>query len=138
MGGVCGVGGRAGLRRLASEHPDEFLTELHRLGIRVHEIGTVWSFTEVDALLRVRAREPDSWLFAAVNGWRYPVSREWMMLADLYDLTGKAAAGRRWKKSYPRPWPKDGAKKFGRHRLSASNAREILKRAREGELEWRR
>lgn len=49
--------------------------------------------------------DPSSAIAAAEEGWPYPVSRESVVLMDLYDLTHQIAAGRQVIKTYPRPWP---------------------------------
>jgi hypothetical protein len=47
------------------------------------------------------ALDPASHLAAAVNGWEYPISREAIALADIFDITVAAAGG---DTRYPRPW----------------------------------
>jgi hypothetical protein len=61
--------------------------------------GEAW---RVYTLLRA---DPSSAIAAAEEGWPYPVSREAIILADLYDLTHGIAANGKSVKPYPRPWP---------------------------------
>jgi len=81
----------------------------------------------VDALLR----DPSSRLQAAVAGWEFPVSREWLALVDLFDLQ-QAKASRRKPKPYPRPFDKSktriGGKKSARH--TPEQLRALLSRPR--------
>ena len=69
----------------------------------------MWRVTEV------LAGDPSSQVSAALNGWPNPVSREFMVAADLYDVfvAANTRKGRR-PKPYPRPWLDQGRKKYGR------------------------
>lgn len=121
--------------------------ELHHLGIDIEDIGDDESYTDeqrakavdhvkVDRLLRVATREPSSVLFAAQHGWAFPVTREWMASADLFDaiqaLIKVTAQSTRKPKPYPRPWPDSNAASFGKTDLSPADAREVLRRNKEG------
>jgi len=70
---------------------------------------------EAVMLVHVLARDPSSWLCAALNEWDYPLTRGEMALADLYDLQHKTKAKNpRSVKPYPRPFPDKEKKRFGR------------------------
>lgn len=59
-------------------------------------------------MLTVLAADTTSQIAVALAGWKYPVSREAMVLADLFDMQ----LGSKSKKKpapYPRPWVKDGS-----------------------------
>ena len=56
-------------------------------------------------------RDPESRLQAAIAEWEHPVSREWILMAETFDLA-HAVASKRKPKPLPRPWP-DGRKKIG-------------------------
>lgn len=60
---------------------------------------------ELWPLLLMLMRDPSSLLHAAVAGWKYPVSLEWMALRDLTDVERQRAAGRKRVKPLDRPWP---------------------------------
>lgn len=60
--------------------------------------GEAWRLTQ--QLLR----DPSSHVAAAIAGWEHPVSAEWLVLADLYDLTMAVNAKKGTAKAYPRPW----------------------------------
>jgi hypothetical protein len=49
-----------------------------------------------------------------------------MVLADLYDLTHKIAAGKRRPKAYPRPWDARERKFGGGSRMSKARLRAVL------------
>lgn len=47
-----------------------------------------------------------------MNGWKHPASFEWMMLAQLTDIT-LAVNSKNPPKPVQRPWPEQGAKRIG-------------------------
>ena len=54
--------------------------------------------------------DPSSAISAALEGWDYPISREALLLADLYDLTGRANSDPKkgkWQPHPGRPWKTD-------------------------------
>jgi hypothetical protein len=58
-----------------------------------------WRLTQQLAL------DPSSHVYAALAGWAYPMSREALTTADLFDLFAMAnAAPNRKPTPYPRPW----------------------------------
>lgn len=62
---------------------------------------------------------PLSRFTAAEQGWERPVSFEWLLLADLYDLQ-RATASKRRSRPYPRPTTK-------RTKLGGANKRRSIK-----------
>lgn len=140
MVGARGPGGIEGLRQLAESYPDELTWELHKLGIEVEDIGDDESYSKkqrakaidhvkVDRLLRVATREPSSPLYAAMNGWSFPVSREWMATADLIDAFLQANSDRK-PKPYPRPWKDNNTNRLGKTALTPDEARVVLQKNR--------
>ena len=92
-------------------------------------------WAEADRLVTVILRDTASPLTAELAGWDYPLSREAMALADLFDLTVAAHAGRKAKDvtRYPRPWPAPedpDAKTYGANNthLTQDEIRSALKR----------
>lgn len=130
MVGACGPGGIEGLRELAESYPDELVWELHKLGIDVEDIGEAVDHVKVDRLLRVATREPSSPLYAAMNGWDFPVSREWIAQADMLDAFLQANSGRRKPKPYPRPWKDNNTNRLGKTTLTPAEARAVLQKNR--------
>ena len=129
MGGARGPGGIQGLLELAESYPDEFVFELHKLGYTPRDIGRRIDHVDADRLLRVSSREPSSWLFAVMNGWAYPVSREWLLAADHLDFF-VASKSKRKPKPYPRPWKDKNTSRLGQTTLTPAQAREVLRRNR--------
>lgn len=60
---------------------------------------------EAFILVRRLGANPLSALTAAEQGWERPVSYEWLLLADLYDMQRQKASKRR-SRPYPRPTTK--------------------------------
>lgn len=70
-------------------------------------------------LVQQLGSNPLSRFTAAEQGWERPVSYEWLILADLYDLQ-RAKASKRRSRPYPRPTTK-------RKKLGGSNKRRSVK-----------
>lgn len=141
MVGARGPGGIEGLRQLAESYPDELVWELHQLGFDLRPNGVIRDargkavdHVKVDRLLRVATRDPSSHLFAARAGWDYPLSREGIQQADLFDAINqliKVTAGSKQRlKPYPRPWPDNNKNRLGKTSLSPADAREVLRKNR--------
>jgi hypothetical protein len=66
-----------------------------------------------EALLHVKtlAQDPTSWVHAALAEWEHPTSREFFVLADLFDAFAKVNFKR--PTPYPRPLPDKGKEQFG-------------------------
>lgn len=61
---------------------------------------TLIEAARLSAILR---NDPSSATAAAIEGWAYPISREAMLLADIFDIQHASKAKKR-PKPYPRPW----------------------------------
>lgn len=76
-----------------------------RFGLGLESIGTVMTWSEATRLSGLLLADPSSWVCASVAGWDHPISREAIVLADMWDLTAKVHSQRRSKQAtYPRPW----------------------------------
>lgn len=65
------------------------------------------SIGEALALVEILSGDPSSHLFAAIAEWKYPVSHEFLVLADLFDAFAKV----NFKKPDPYPRPKPDSSK---------------------------
>lgn len=54
-------------------------------------------------LVRILRSDPSTMLAAAIEQWKYPLSREAAILADMWDLS-YAKAGAKKREQYPRPF----------------------------------
>lgn len=96
--------GILGLLELIEEHPAAFAYDWRtRFRMPTDAIGVGMSWGEAWLLVQGLSRDPSSHVAAAIAGWRYPMGREALVLADLFDLTHAAHAQKR-AKPYPRPW----------------------------------
>lgn len=101
------VGGILELYGLIDKYPVELTRDFReKFSLSLHDVGRSVRFDEAYRLIISLHSDPTSWLQAAVSGWSHPVSREFVALADAYDLT-HASLSKRRPKPYPRPW--DGA-----------------------------
>lgn len=128
MVGVCQSPKRIALRGLIEKFEAELVFDLRKLNI---DPATV-SFEELELLVKILLRDPTSWLQAAVNGWKFPVSHEWILMANQYDMNAQINSKRK-PKPMPRPWPSGNETKVGTTR---PDARAILDNAKAGTLEW--
>lgn len=99
--------------------------ELRRGGFKAEDITR--RPTEVLAYISVARTLPESPLHAAIHGWKYPLSREGMLLLDLMDLTAQLQVGKKWK-PLKRPWKNPSGERFGQTELPPEEAKEMLRR----------
>lgn len=120
------TGGLIGLARIGREHPGPVRADFRQLySVSWDDIGTKrLSYREAFWLVRQLTRNPESLLSASITGWKHPVSFEWMVLAELVDLTVKVNS-KRQVKPFPRPWARQ-ANKMGRTVLSRERVIELL------------
>lgn len=119
---------RIHLSQIVRDHEAELVYDLRKLGINPAEVDLDELFLVVEMLLR----DPTSWTGAATMNWKHPVSQEWAVLTATYDLLAQVNSKRK-PKPFPRPWPQAHATTKGKTR---KDARDILRRAKDGELEW--
>ena len=74
--------------------------------------------------MQTLTRDPSSMLAASINDWEGPRSREWLILADLYDLL--AVVHTKKPKPYPRPWPDPGSRRRGHTDLPRGKVIQLL------------
>ncbi len=108
-------GGSLRLLELLQTYTGEFAYDFRsRFNLSYQEIGFNVSLLETAYLVGELLKDPSSHLQAAVNKWSQPVSREWTVLVNLYDLIARVNSGKQKPKPYPVPWPRDGANRIGR------------------------
>lgn len=88
------------------------------------------SITWIDAVYLTVAllKESDSRLQAASNSWKFPISREAIILTQIFDLLAMTNSKRK-PKPYPMPWPDPNKKRLGSNKnRSRKDVIETLKR----------
>jgi hypothetical protein len=85
------------------------------------------SWGEAVRLVGILAKDPSSWLCAAINEWSAPRTPEWLVLADLFDATVRAHFQK--PQTYPRPYPDPNETRFGKTELPRAQVIELLNRA---------
>jgi hypothetical protein len=91
------------LLELEQDHTTALYSDFRRLyAIGFGEVGRSISWREGTHLVEALTLDPSSLLAASLGGWRFPASHEWMVLANIYDLTLRLNS----KKGKPmeRPW----------------------------------
>ncbi len=78
----------------------------------IKDIGGELDYYEAILLISVLMRDPSSWLQAADSEWKYPVTQEWMVLKNTYDLHA-AINSKKKAKPYPTPWLSEDTQKIG-------------------------
>jgi len=106
-------GGILGLLDLIDAHRGAFEYDWRtRFHLSLEVVPESMGWDEALRLTQQLTLDPSSHVAAAVAGWAHPVSREWAVTADLFDLQHLVAAGKSKPKPYPRPWGKAGRKKL--------------------------
>lgn len=70
-------------------------------------------------------REPTSWTQAVRAGWKFPVTREWIVGAHTYDLHARVNSKQK-PKPYPNPFPDREKVKTGNTTKTPTEVRQIL------------
>lgn len=121
-GGRYQRGGIFELGQIVASRPAEIAGDFRELfSVGVADVPPA----EAALLVRALMRDPRSRLHAVEAGWDHPISREWLLLADLWDLELQKSVRRGQFKPYPRPFGKQ--KLGGRGRRTAAEALMILR-----------
>ncbi|MGL5910664.1 MAG: hypothetical protein ACRCZP_11725 [Phycicoccus sp.] len=100
----CVAGGIRGLVDLIDGHADAFAYDWRtRFGVAIEDVGgPVMAWGEALRLTRVLMTDPSSQVATSVAQITGTRSREWLLLADIFDLLHTVNARRRTR-PYPRP-----------------------------------
>lgn len=101
------AGGILRLGEVAEAHPVELARDFReKFGLSSLDIGDGITFAEAWLLFVSLMSDPSSWVQAAVNRWKFPVSREWILTADAHDRAIDMSGSKSPQKYYTkRPWP---------------------------------
>jgi hypothetical protein len=103
-------GGILGLLDLIEEHRAAFDYDWRtRFHLPLDAVPNQMHWGEAVRLAGILRADPSSMLAASMEGWKYPVSREAIALARLYDLE-YAKTGAKNRKPYPMPYNEGGTK----------------------------
>lgn len=108
-------GGIFGLLGLIREHRGAVEYDWRtKFGKPLDEVGRSMSIVEAARLAQCLIRDTTTQTFVAINGWEFAASREYLLLADQYDLLHRANAEKPDRvKPYPRPWPDRSSEQMG-------------------------
>jgi len=108
------LGGSIKLLELAQKHPAELAYDFRsRFGVNALKLGVDIQLDEAVLLVSILQQDPTSWLSAAIQKWKYPVSHEWILGRNTYDLLAMANSKKK-PKPYPTPWKGTGAGTLGK------------------------
>ena len=69
----------------------------------------------------------ESWVHARLAKWDYPVSREWLVLAETWNLHAKVNS-KRSAPTYPTPFPTANKGRVGKTNLPSQVVKQLLNR----------
>lgn len=99
-----------------------------RFNLSPWDFGQAISWLDAVYLTAGLMKESESRLQAASNGWKYPISRDAIILTQIFDLLAMSNSKRK-PKPYPMPWPDPNKKRLGsRKKASRKEVIETLKR----------
>lgn len=108
MAGRCDGGGIAALLDLLEEHPAAFAYDWRtRFHLGLDCIPETMGWVEAVGHVRLLSRDPSSMIAAAMQGWDHPITREAVVLMDLFDLMHAANSDPKHGRPDPhtgRPW----------------------------------
>lgn len=96
------------------------------------DVGTTVQWDEVVHLVLILLKDPTSWLSAAQANWAHPIDYNWTLQAATYDLLAQVNSKRK-PKPWPRPWDLGNKAKP----VPRKDVLDVLKRAKQGDVEWR-
>lgn len=131
------AGGIFGLLGLISRHRGAVEYDWRtRFNLGLDGIGSAQSMQEAARLAVILRDDPTSAIAAALAGWTHPISREALVLMDLFDLDHMVAVGGKNVKPHAgRPWREvDSERKGNAGRRVPSDVKESLRAAARGEL----
>jgi hypothetical protein len=121
-------GGIARLRKLAKTYPVEVAADLRQFfGVSIDSLGRTTKWSEAQLLFAALIKMSESRLHAKLANWEYPVSREWALLRDIFDLQAAAQSKKR-PKPYPAPWKQTTGKTMGKANQSRAHVLQQLQR----------
>lgn len=120
-------GGSIKVRDIIEDHGSEIAFDFRKFfGVSYLEIGRSITYKEAAQLIAILIKDPSSWICAKLVDWKHPVSEEWMVLANIYDLTALVNS-RKKPKPYPRPWKNHDSTKIGKKGQSRKSVIERLR-----------
>ena len=122
--------GSGGILQLVTELSGEHETALTRdfrelFHVSIHDVGGPVPYDEAAHLLKALRSDPSSWYHAAIGGWDYPITREGIVLMELWDLELRKGLSKKQRnkfKAFPRPWPAKKSKLGGNNKIRRSIA----------------
>lgn len=127
-----GAGGIAGLVQLIERHRGAFEYDWRtRFGLPLSAVPEFMDWGEALRLVKILGADPSSQIGAAVSGWEFAATWEYLAIADLIDLQRVRTKWRKKPGPYRRPWDKKPTV-HGRHSAVSVEQWKAMKQRREG------
>jgi hypothetical protein len=121
------TGGILNLILTIKENEVELTSDFRQFyGISLTNIPQTVSYKEAILLIYSLETKTESLYFAKKNKWKYPASKEYLILADLIDVLIASNSSKKNIKPYPRPF-KTGNKNVSGTAVSLTEAKELYK-----------
>lgn len=119
-------GGSIKVREIISDHTSAVAYDFRsRFGVSYLDIGRSMTYLEATHLIAILVQSSDSWLCSALADWKHPVSNEWTVLANVYDLLAQVNSKKK-PKPYQRPWKTTDTSKLGSKNVQSRS--DVIKR----------
>ena len=122
------TGGILRFRELIEKYPVAITADFrNHYNLSVFEAGETYTYQEAIFLTAALFNNTESLLFTAYHEWEYPVSQEFLAIADLFDLTFSVNSKKR-NQRYRRPFKMEteGTKRYGKTTKSKQDIEKIL------------
>jgi hypothetical protein len=126
----CNTGGILRFRELIENYPVAIAADFrNHYNLSVFEAGETYTYKEAIFLTAALFNDTESLLFTAYHEWEYPVSQEFLAIADLFDLTFSINSKKK-RQRYRRPFKmeSDDTKRYGKTNKSKQEIEKILQR----------
>lgn len=111
--------------------------------ISIFDMGVEYTYLEAILLTSNLKGMSNSHLQAAINKWDYPVSPEYIVLTEVYNIIKASNWDKKRGKLKPYPMPysrmvKDSnSKRIGNNAMEFNKAKELLQKARDGKVKFK-
>lgn len=130
------------LLELIEKHPAALASDFRKFyNISIFNYGVEYSYLETLYLIEVLKSNTESLFQSQMNGWKYPISMEYVMLTELYNLLKSVNWDKKkMGKFKPYPLPFDVKNKNSETQgkaLDYNRAKEILQNAKNGTIKFK-
>lgn len=89
-------------------------------------IGDGWTWGKSIRMVKILRADPSSALAAAIEGWDHPISREALILMDIFDLDHAINSKKTPKPHSGRPWKQDDERRERRGNAAGRTREQVV------------